>query len=66
MMKKDGPAVPLGLGYALAENNEALKYFAALSSENQREIIEQTRKIGSKAEMRQFVENLVNRENPTL
>ena len=66
MMKKDRPAVPLGLGYALAENNEALKYFAALSSENQREIIEQTRKIGSKAEMRQFVENLVNRENPTL
>ena len=66
MIKDDRPGVPLGLGYALAENNEALKYFAALSSENQREIIEQTRKIGSKAEMRQFVENLVNRENPTL
>lgn len=56
----------MGLGYALAENNEALKYFAALSSENQRDIIEHTRKIGSKAEMRQFVENLVNRENPTV
>ena len=66
MMRNEGPTVPLGLGYALAENNEALKYFAALSSENQREIIEQTRKIGSKAEMRQFVENLVSRENPTL
>ena len=66
MMRNEGPTVPLGLGYALAENNEALKYFAALSSENQREIIEQTRKIGSKAEMRQFVENLLNRENPTL
>lgn len=65
-MRNEGPTVPLGLGYALAENNEALKYFAALSSENQREIIEQTRKIGSKAEMRQFVENLLNRENPTL
>ena len=65
-MRNEGPTVPLGLGYALAENNEALKYFAALSSENQREIIEKKRKIGSKAEMRQFVENLVNRENPTL
>ena len=66
MRRNEGPTVPLGLGYALAENKEALKYFAALSSENQREIIEQTRKIGSKAEMRQFGEHLVNSENPTL
>ena len=66
MMRNEGQTVPLGLGYEIDENKEEIKYFAALSSENQREIIEQTRKIGSKAEMRQFVENLVNRENPTL
>lgn len=52
------PAVPLGLGYALAANAGALKTFAAMSEQRQSEVIEQTRSITSKAEMRQFVERL--------
>lgn len=52
------PTVPLGLGYALAENSEALKHFARLSELRRREVIEQSRAITSKAEMRAFVEQI--------
>lgn len=56
--KENRPTVPLGLGYALAMNDKALKTFADLSSERQKKIIEESRGIVSKVEMRQFVENL--------
>lgn len=59
MQNRDNrPTVPIGLGYALAENSEALKFFAALSEQRRKEVIEQTRAITSKAEMRAFVERL--------
>lgn len=56
--KETRPTVPLGLGYALAENSAALKYFAELSEQRRKEVIEQTRGITSKAEMRAFVDRL--------
>ncbi|MDE7233846.1 MAG: hypothetical protein K2N29_02180 [Ruminiclostridium sp.] len=56
--KENRPTVPLGLGYALAENSAALKYFAELSEQRRKEVIEQTRAITSKAEMRAFVDRL--------
>lgn len=56
--KENRPTVPLGLGYALAENSAALKYFAELSEQRRKEVIEQTRGITSKAEMRAFVDRL--------
>lgn len=56
--KEIRPTVPLGLGYALAENSAALKYFAELSEQRRKEVIEQTRAITSKAEMRAFVDRL--------
>lgn len=56
--KENRPTVPIGLGYALAENSEALKYFAELSEQRRKEVIEQTRAITSKAEMRAFVDRL--------
>ena len=52
------PQIPLGLGYALAENTSALKYFSELSSEKQRQIIDRTRDINSRAELRSFVRNM--------
>ncbi len=52
------PQIPLGLGYALAENTAALKYFAELSSERQQQIIDRTGNINSRAEMRNFVRNM--------
>lgn len=59
----DRPEVPLGLGYALAENSNALKAFAELSSERRKQIIENSRGVTSKAEMRKFVESIKSDEN---
>lgn len=52
------PSVPLGLGYALAENANALKVFSNMTEQQRGEVIEQTRAITSKAAMRSFVEKL--------
>ncbi len=56
--KESRPEVPLGLGYALAMNNKALEKFAQMSSEHRRQIIEQSRSMISKQEMRQFVDSI--------
>lgn len=58
MRNADKPQIPLGLGYALAENTSALKYFSELSSEKQRQIIDRTGSISSRAELRNFVRNM--------
>ncbi len=57
------PEVPLGLGYALAQNSDALNVFAQMSSERQKQIIEESRRVTSKNEMRQFVRNIHTIEN---
>lgn len=54
----DRPEVPLGLGYALAMNSKALETFANLSSERRKQVIEASRGVGSKKEMRQLVEDM--------
>ena len=50
--------VPMGLGMALAENLDALNYFASLSHEKQQRIIDHTHQIRSKQEMHSFVSHL--------
>ena len=50
--------VPLGLGMALAQNNEALSRFAELSRQQRQHIIDRTHNISSKKEMKSFVDNL--------
>lgn len=50
--------VPMGLGMALAQNTEAMAYFAGLSKEQQQAIIDGTHSIHSKEEMRAYVERL--------
>ncbi len=52
------PEVPIGLGYALAMNNKALKKFAELSDEHRKQVIEESRGIATKQEMRNFVDSL--------
>ncbi len=54
--KNSRPEVPVGLGYALAMNNKALKKFVELSDEHRKEIISQSRNMASKQEMRNFVD----------
>lgn len=62
-MYGERPEIPLGLGYALSENTSALKYFAELSSEKQREIIDRTAKMSSRSEIRSFVRNMTGMSN---
>jgi len=50
--------IPLGLGMALAQNSDALSHFAGLPVSERQQIIERTHSIGSKKEMRSFVDNL--------
>lgn len=50
--------MPLGLGMALAQNMEAMRYYAQLPDNEQQQIIAQTHRIQSKEEMQEFVNNL--------
>jgi len=59
----NGPEIPMGLGMALAQNNEALNYFASLSPDEQRNIMSHTHDINSKQEMQQYVSSLVKNRN---
>jgi hypothetical protein len=56
----NGNNIPMGLGMALSQNITALSYFASQPKDKQREIIDGTHKIKSKAEMRSYVNSLVN------
>ena len=50
--------VPLGFGFALVQNPEAMKYFSALSEEKQSEILQQARSVSSRDEMQSLVASL--------
>jgi hypothetical protein len=55
-MEKDD--LPLGLGMALAQNEQALERFAALPEEKKQAVIAGAHQVQSKQEMRQFVEEI--------
>lgn len=54
--------LPMGLGMALMQNTEAMNRFSAMAKEQQQQVIEHTKVIRSKQEMKQFVDSLV--QNP--
>jgi len=56
--KPNMPDIPLGLGMALAQNQNAMTRFAGLSDESKLKIIEQTHSVNSKREMKDFVDKL--------
>lgn len=56
--KPDKQELPLGLGMALAQNIDAMSYFASQTADRQREIIDATHGISSKSEMRRYVDSL--------
>ena len=59
MENPNKPDLPLGLGMALAQNQDAMTRFVALSDEGKRRVIEQTHSVNSKREMKEFVDKLV-------
>ena len=50
--------LPLGLSMALAKYPRSMSYFASLSENEQKQIVEQTHSINSKQEMQDFVKHL--------
>ncbi len=49
------PGMPMGLSMALAQNIRAMQHFSGLPRDQQRRIIDHTRNIQSKEEMRAYV-----------
>ena len=50
--------VPLGFGMELIKNEKAMKYFAALSDNQQQEVLHKAGNITSKTEMKNFVNGI--------
>ncbi|MCL2362570.1 MAG: hypothetical protein FWC73_12260 [Defluviitaleaceae bacterium] len=53
------PEMPMGLDFALANNQAARDYFNGLSEEAQKRVIEHTHLIQSKDEMQAFADSLI-------
>lgn len=54
----DGQGIPLGFGMALAQNSDAMNYFASLDNQHKQEVIDNCHGVRSKSEMRQYVSSL--------
>ena len=50
--------LPLGLGMALMQNADAFLYFSARRKTDQARIIEQSKQVKSRSEMKSFVSSL--------
>lgn len=54
----EGPEIPLGLGMALAQDLDAMNTFASFPPQRKRQVIQETHRIRSSAEMRAYVAGL--------
>ena len=52
--------LPLGFGFALAQNTNAMKAFANLPKAQQEDIVQRARNVSSKSEMQSLVNGLSN------
>ena len=58
--------LPLGFGIALAQNEEAMRRFSALTDAQKRQLVERTHTVSSKAEMHALVEHIADGPQPLL
>lgn len=56
MIKEDG--LPLGLGFGLAMNEEAMTSFASMNDAEKKQVIEAARGVALKEEMQELVSNI--------
>jgi 2,3-bisphosphoglycerate-independent phosphoglycerate mutase len=61
MEKKE---LPLGLGMALAQNENAMRRFEALGEEEKQAVIDRARAVSSKREMESLVSGLADDDAP--
>ncbi len=50
--------LPMGFGFSLAQNPDAMRNFASMSRSEQKAVIEKTHALASRREMHAFVEKL--------
>ena len=55
----DGQDVPLGFGMALAQNPDAMDVFSGLTEAQRKHVLDKSRRVRSKEEMRSYVDSLV-------
>lgn len=58
MTSKNGSDIPLGLGMALMQDHDAFLRFQALSAQKQQELIDGTKNIKSRDEMKAYVSSI--------
>ena len=56
----DSLELPLGFGMALAQNEQAMQVFEAMTDAQKRAVLEQTHTVTSRREMQQLVSGLVS------
>ncbi len=56
MIKEDG--LPMGLGFGLAMNEEAMNHFSSMTDDEKRQVIEAARGVQSKEQMLALVKNI--------
>ena len=56
MIKEDG--LPMGLGFVLAMNEEAMNHFSSMTDDEKRQVIEAARGVQSREQMLALVKNI--------
>lgn len=56
--KKKKDELPLGLGFGLAKNEEAMQHFTNLSDTEKKQVIETARMVQSKKEMNGLIQDI--------
>ncbi len=56
MIKEDG--LPMGLGFGLAMNEEAMNHFSSMTDDEKRQVIEAARGVQSREQMLALVKNI--------
>ena len=56
MIKEDG--LPIGLGFGLAMNEDAMNHFSTMTEEEKRQVIEAARSVQTKEEMHHLVQDI--------
>ena len=57
-MNQEGNNIPLGLGFSLAMNNQAMQVFSGMTDVEKKQVIEAARGVQSKEEMENLVQSI--------
>lgn len=62
MKNNNEPEIPLGLGMALAMNQDAMKRFISMDTKQKQQVIARTHDIKSRDEMHRYVQQIADNE----